>query len=89
MNVVGECVGRIPTGLVAAARGDRHADHVDLRRHGLQLVVRLREQRLVRGRGGSSLPSVPNCGIQNRFRFGSLPITKSLIVGLSRAIAAA
>ena len=34
------------------------------------------------------MPSEPNCGIQNLLRFGSLPITKSLIVGLSRAIAA-
>ena len=39
-------------GLVTAARRQRSADHVARRRHRLDGVVRAREQRFVRGRGG-------------------------------------
>jgi hypothetical protein len=37
-------------------------------------------------RAAESTPRGPNCGLQKRFRFGSLPITKSVIAGNVRAI---
>ena len=52
MKTVGECVCRVRLGLVAAARRDGAAETSIVGRHGLERVVGLREQRLVRGRGG-------------------------------------
>ena len=81
---------RVPLRLrvVLAARRDGAADHADLRADGLQVVVRQREQGEVRARARRTRRSRLNCGIQKRFRFGSLPMMKSSDPGNSRAIEA-
>ena len=51
MKTVGEWVGRDAVRVVAAARRERAADHLHVRRDRLDRVVGPREQVLVRGRG--------------------------------------
>ena len=81
MNAVGECVCRTSR-FVLSTRGERAADHVHVGGHRLERVIG-RASSSSYERAARSTPPAPNCGIQNRFRFGSLPTMKSRIAGKS------
>ena len=88
MNVVGEWVSRPVPGrsIPRGASAPPQTRHVGVRL--LDRVVRLGEQGEVGGRGRRRSPFSSNCGIQKRFRFGSLPTITSRISGTPRTIAA-
>ena len=79
---------RAPFGQSTPRERERAAPDADVRRRFLERVVARGEQAEV-GRSRGTLPRRSNCGIQKRFRFGSLPTITSRKAGLSRTIAAA
>jgi len=88
MNAVGECVCRVDAALSCPA--GESAPPITFTSGDTDLSASYAvASSSSYDRAARSTPFAPNCGIQKRLRFGSFPITKSVIAGNARAIDAA
>src|SRR4051812_28675055 len=83
MNAVGEWVGRAPAGL-SLPRADSDPPMTLIAGETCLIASYDVASRSRYAVAATSEPSVPNCGSQKRFRFGSFPTLTFLTEGMAR-----